>query len=150
MNVPFNSMIVYINETLKHWFGVRQGDHHLNYYLCGGLAGALASIPTCPFDVIKTKLNTQVCVNSFCEKKEACAMLKKNKVEGPKVKGESALKIALSTEKPPIIKYHTIFDTTRIIFQEEGVTGFFAGLKMRMSIQAASSAIAWGTYQMMK
>ena len=58
--------------------------------------------------------------------------------------------MALRAEKPPIIKYHTIFDTTRIIFQEEGVAGFFAGLKMRMGIQAASSAIAWGTYQMMK
>lgn len=46
--------------------GVKHGDHHLNYYLCGGLAGALASIPTTPFDVIKTKLNTQACLTNSC------------------------------------------------------------------------------------
>jgi hypothetical protein len=58
--------------------------------------------------------------------------------------------MALSTEKPAIIKYHTIFDTTKIIFQEEGVGGFFSGLRMRMTIQAVSSAIAWGSYQLIK
>ena len=72
MNVPFSSMIIYLNEKLKHVFKVREGDHHFKYYLCGGLAGALASIPTTPFDVIKTKLNTQVCLNSLCEKKPVC------------------------------------------------------------------------------
>ena len=28
--------------------------------------------------------------------------------------------------------------------------GFFAGLRMRMIIQSVSSAIAWGTYQVIK
>jgi len=41
--------------------GAKEGDHGLKYYLCGGIAGGIASIPTTPLDVIKTKLNTQQC-----------------------------------------------------------------------------------------
>ncbi len=41
-------------------------------------------------------------------------------------------------------------DTTAAIFKEEGVMGFFSGLRMRIAIQSVSSAIAWGTYQVVK
>lgn len=78
MALPFNSCIVFFNEKLKYFFKVKPGDHHLTYYLCGGIAGALAAIPTTPFDVIKTKLNTQNCLNSFCSQKKICDILSKN------------------------------------------------------------------------
>lgn len=61
MNVPFGSLIVAFNEKLKYYFGVQEKDYNVKYYLCGGIAGAIASIPTTPLDVIKTKLNTQNC-----------------------------------------------------------------------------------------
>jgi hypothetical protein len=41
-------------------------------------------------------------------------------------------------------------DTTAAIFKEEGLMGFFSGLRMRIAIQSFSSAIAWGTYQVIK
>lgn len=66
MNVPFGSMIILMNEKLKKFFKVNESNNHLNYYLCGGVAGALAAIPTTPFDVIKTKLNTQTCLTHGC------------------------------------------------------------------------------------
>lgn len=61
MNIPFGSLIIAFNEKIKYLFGVQEGDGGLKYYLCGALAGAIASIPTTPLDVIKTKLNTQDC-----------------------------------------------------------------------------------------
>jgi hypothetical protein len=70
------------------------------------MAGALASIPTCPFDVIKTKLNTQSCANSTCEKKVVCDMLTPRKVDyalQPRPKGETfepRLKMAICSDKP--------------------------------------------------
>jgi hypothetical protein len=48
------------------------------------------------------------------------------------------------------IRYHNLIDTTVKIFNEEGIMGFFSGLKMRIAIQSFSSAIAWGTYQVVK
>jgi hypothetical protein len=77
MNVPFSSIIVLMNEKLKKLFKVKEGDHHLNYYLCGGIAGGLASVPTTPFDVIKTRLNTQTCLNGPCEKRSVCEKMAK-------------------------------------------------------------------------
>jgi hypothetical protein len=68
MNIPFGSFIIVLNEKLKYYFGVKEADHSLNYYLCGAAAGGIASIPTTPLDVIKTKLNTQNCLNKNCEK----------------------------------------------------------------------------------
>lgn len=41
-------------------------------------------------------------------------------------------------------------DTTATIFKEEGMIGFFSGMRMRIAIQSFSSAIAWGTYQVIK
>jgi hypothetical protein len=48
------------------------------------------------------------------------------------------------------MKYTSILDTAYKILQEEGATGFFSGLKMRIAIQSMSSAIAWGTYHIVK
>jgi hypothetical protein len=48
------------------------------------------------------------------------------------------------------IKYRNIMDTTAAIFRDEGMIGFFSGMRMRIAIQSFSSAIAWGTYQVIK
>jgi len=66
MNIPFGSFIIVLNEKLKYYFGVKEDDQSLNYYLCGAAAGGIASIPTTPLDVIKTKLNIQNCMNQKC------------------------------------------------------------------------------------
>jgi hypothetical protein len=133
MNVPFGSMIIMMNEKLKIIFNVKQGDHHLNYYFCGGLAGALASIPTTPFDVIKTKLNTQTCLNDKCEKKQTvCEKLKRKNLRykgglskpqyqtGIVNPNQSILSQSIqniTTLKPVYIKYHNFVDTTATIFK---------------------------------
>lgn len=80
MNIPFGSLIVLLNEKLKHLLDAREDDQGFKYYLCGGLAGGIASIPTTPLDVIKTKLNTQYCDGNVCEKQVVCNILK-NKIE---------------------------------------------------------------------
>jgi hypothetical protein len=85
MNIPFGSLIVAFNETLKHRFGVADGDHGLKYYFCGGIAGAIASIPTTPLDVIKTKLNTQNCTEYGCDKLKVCNILRGKPEPHPEV-----------------------------------------------------------------
>jgi hypothetical protein len=48
------------------------------------------------------------------------------------------------------IRYHNVWDTVGSIWREEGVLGFFKGMKMRMAIQSVSSGVGWGTYQLVK
>ena len=155
MNVPFSSIIVLMNEKLKRLFKVKEGDNHLSYYLCGGIAGGLASIPTTPFDVIKTRLNTQTCLNGPCGKRSFCERMTKTtqkfkpkNAKTPNFIAQPAQMLFVTSNSE--IKYHNILDTTVAIFKEEGVIGFFSGLRMRIAIQSVSSAIAWGTYQVIK
>lgn len=156
MNIPFGSLIVAFNESLKHYFGVKEGDHGFKYYLCGGIAGAIAAIPTTPLDVIKTKLNTQGCGDHRCDKMKVCNILR-GKVE---MHGEVEVRAktshllmqareGMSTYREPI-KYRNFWEAARKIMQEDGAMGFFKGVQMRMAIQSISSGVAWGTYQLIK
>lgn len=97
MNVPFGSMVIFFNEKIKYLMNIKEQDSYFKYFICAGLAGGLASIPTCPFDVIKTRLNTQSCLNNNCEKKQVCQMLKKTK-------SEPSMKIKMTNEMETRIK----------------------------------------------
>lgn len=67
MNVPFGSVLVATNETLKRRLGLCGKPSRLDdsrsklpwYFLSAGLSGALASCVTQPLDVVKTRLQTQ-------------------------------------------------------------------------------------------
>lgn len=56
----------------------------------------------------------------------------------------------MSTRREELIKYRNVTHTIETIWKEEGFTGFFQGIKMRMMIQSVSSGVAWGTYQIIK
>lgn len=125
MNVPFGSMLIFFNEKIKHIMKVKNNDSYFKYFLCAGVAGALASIPTCPLDVIKTKLNTQSCINNSCEKKIICGQLVSSKkidfALNPKNRNdffEPKLGMAICSEKPVEIKYRNVMDTAATIFRE--------------------------------
>lgn len=83
----------------------------------------MASIPTTPFDVIKTKLNTQACLNHPCEKRSVCeSMSKKTQKFKPYNNvssnvGNSPVQM-LFTSTTTEIKYRNIVDTTATIYRE--------------------------------
>ncbi len=109
----------------------------------------MTAIPTAPFDVIKTKLNTQVCIQ--CDKVELCSNYSTTSkgnvsIKAPKAKAMyPAIKLSYS-QSSDRIKYHNLLDTPKIIYKEEGMAGFFKGVKLRMCIQSFSAAISWGTF----
>jgi len=57
MNIPFSSTVVCCNENLKTLIKPWERDHTLLwYFICAGISGGVAGLPTNPLDVIKTRL----------------------------------------------------------------------------------------------
>jgi solute carrier family 25 (mitochondrial folate transporter), member 32 len=67
--------------------------------LCGGVAGAVSGIVSCPLDVIKTKLQAQ-----------------------------GGLQTARNSPKPIAATYRGIQGTAEVIWKEEGLKGMYRGL----------------------
>ena len=67
--------------------------------LCGGFAGAVAGIVSCPLDVIKTKLQAQ-----------------------------GGLRRARNGGKPTAATYRGVKGTAQVIWKEEGLKGMYRGL----------------------
>ena len=134
----------------------------MKYFLCSGLAGLMATLPTTPFDVIKTKMNTQDCLKTVPLSGDElyCSTTPKTdtRTKSKRSLFRQTLSTPISNSKPHIsacgasycVKYPTVRSTVVKIFQEYGVKGFFKGLKMRILIQTPSSSISWGTYELFK
>jgi solute carrier family 25 iron transporter 28/37 len=59
-------------------------------------------------------------------------------------------KTRLQTQHDTGKRYGGLVDALRTIRREEGMGGLFSGLKPRIMLHAASSAIVWATYEYMK
>lgn len=48
------------------------------------------------------------------------------------------------------VRYQDFISTVRIIYQKEGIKVFAKGISPRMCINVPSTALSWGTYEVMK
>jgi len=126
MNMPFGSVLVAVNESLKLHLRLDQRDRHSAlpwYFFSAGISGAVASSVTQPLDMIKTRLQTQ----DILSKRDFGSS---SAVYKPKYTGFSS---ALAT-----------------VVAEEGVLALYNGLLPRMMLSVPAAALCWGTYETVK
>ena len=131
MNIPQSALFMTFYENLKSMLYPDGQVTMSGYFYCAGLAGSISAGLTTPFDVIKTRLQTQ---------HEESKVLKR---EEPKSK--SPLSQPQSTHR-----YEGVRSTFDYIWITEGVSGFFRGLGPRMMIFLPGAAISWSSYEYIK
>jgi solute carrier family 25 iron transporter 28/37 len=136
MNVPFGATFVATNEVMKRLFRLSESGKPSEklrvlpwYFVSAGMSGAVAALVTQPFDVIKTRLQTQD-VLERCYKTEGC--------------------LAEPCRPEQVPRYSGFAGALQVLYTEEGLRGFFRGAHMRMAVQIPSGALAWGTYEFIK
>jgi solute carrier family 25 iron transporter 28/37 len=140
MNVPFGSVLVAVNESLKLHLGIanRQSSHSslLWYFLCAGISGAIASGATQPLDVVKTRLQTQ-------------DLLVASASQSP-----SSSSSPSASPQPGSVgfrpKYSGFCSAVATIIREEGGLALYNGLLVRMLHATPAAALCWGTYETVK
>lgn len=173
MNIPWASILVGVNETLKQLVLTEKNNTFSTYFCCAALAASIASTCTIPLDNIKTRLQTQTCFKQ-CGKEMVCGRRKsmqhtfdfnkckqlffKSKIfcigrtakqtfttnKLKEINGEKCM------NKIKIIKYKNISESIKIIYREEGIRGFTKGIVPRICGQAPSAATSWAAYETIK
>lgn len=113
-------------------------------------------------DVIKTKLQTQN-EKSNCEKLSNKRFNIPTTTNNTKFKEPSAKiqNVSYNYSKNEVlecntktketkVKYTNVLSTTKLIYMESGLKGFFKGVMPRVFASAPSCAISWGTYETIK
>ena len=125
MNVPYCSLMMMSNESLKRWLNP-SSDFDLGVYLvAGGLSGALAGGVTTPLDVVKTRLQVQSL-------------------------SAHAVDVGVAPGEAFVVRYSGFMAAVRSIHAESGASGFLRGLGPRVAMYGPSCAVSWCAYESCK
>ncbi|KAM0494551.1 hypothetical protein ACHAP9_007113 [Verticillium nonalfalfae] len=137
-DLPFSALQLMFWEQFHAWARAYKGSREVGVpleLLTGGLAGGLAGIVTCPLDVVKTRLQTQVHIPP-----EAAAAAASSAATNKTAHASHPQKRNISTSSPSThtprlgavnLKTMSVLKGLRVIYQTEGLGGWFRGVGPR-------------------
>jgi Mitochondrial carrier protein len=166
-DLPFSALQFTFYEQFQKWAKQSVGGGQqigLGYeILTGGAAGGLAGVITCPLDVVKTRLQTQVTprpaspiplsptVNPTTTSN--ITPLQHSKPSNPITSAKRLISTSspsTSTRKPGtlILNTSSVYTGLRLIYKAEGLAGWFRGVGPRFiwtSVQSATMLVLYQT-----
>lgn len=129
-DLPFSALQFMFWEQFHAWARVYKNSREIGWPLelmTGGAAGALAGVLTCPLDVVKTRLQTQV--NTPASE----VAVSHAKDPNPQKRQISTASPSTHRPKPGAIALETssVFTGLKVIYRTEGVAGWFRGVGPR-------------------
>lgn len=166
-DLPFSALQFMFYETGQTWARARKGQRDIGWQmelLTGGIAGGLAGTITCPLDVVKTRLQTQLSSKTPAYKSDASttsAICASEAHVAPVTDNAKAVafkiqKRLISTSSPST---HTprpgaiLLDTSsisrglKLIYRTEGLAGWFRGVGPRAMWTSIQSGCMLYLYQ---
>lgn len=170
-DLPYSALQFMFWEQFREWAIQWKGSRDLGTpleFLCGAAGGGLAGAMTCPLDVVKTRLQTQVHPDTEAEtaaaKTTSGGKPAKGTVdphitqatEAAKVKDASRRLISTSspsthTPRPgtAILETSSVLTGLRMIYKHEGIGGWFRGVGPRFVWTGVQSGCMLFLYQML-
>lgn len=131
-DLPFSALQFMFWEQFLVWARQHKESRDVGVpleLLSGGLAGGLAGVMTCPLDVVKTRLQTQVNAGGSSEHSQSGT----SKAPNPQKRNISTSSPSTHTPRPGAANLHTssVMRGLRAIYQTEGIGGWFRGVGPR-------------------
>ena len=106
MNMPYAAIMVGTNESMKTLLNPENKADVTSFLISGAVAGAVAASATNPFDVVKTRLQTQTicCGGGACAREQISTVLKPRSrdmfgTRSKKLKFESIIESSMKTNR---------------------------------------------------
>lgn len=167
-DLPFSALQFMFWEQFREWAVQWKGSRDLGTpldFLTGAAGGGLAGVITCPLDVVKTRLQTQVnpaTVSNASGKSSSNKAKPKGTVDPhithatEKAKVKEAAKRLISTSSPSThtprpgattLETSSVIEGLKIIYRTEGMGGWFRGVGPRAMWTSIQSGCMLFLYQ---
>lgn len=152
-DLPFSALQFAFYEQeqrlARDWVGGRDIGLALEI-LTATSAGGVASVITCPLDVVKTRTQTQITSEDPSKTSQAAHFEKTVKAAQAVKKGQTRLLHSGPRSVPteaPVLHTSSVFTGLRLIYKKEGLTGCFRGVGPRFVWTSLQSGTMLVLYQ---